>query len=417
VSKKVFNMQGGKHSAAAYTELEKWAYGSCVASLTSFVLSAGSGMNLNISTGAGLISDTIARRIATDATESVTVPAASASFNRIDSVIAYIDTAVSPTTSVTDNTNDILKFVVVAGTAAASPAAPTGSAIAAAIGAGKPYMVLWDVFVPQNATNNSGMTFTDRRSLLAPNLTAAQRRSFQNDWLDLSALATLSFSAYNSTTKMAVINTTTDLTSYLPKGARVQFSQTTGGTKQGIIHDVTSTQIFVFLNSDFTLVNQTISSPVFSLHPRPTGFDSDPDKYTLRYTYAATLTQASPAASTWYNIGGITATIPRGKWEMGYEANPWTVRGSAPVCWSYSTLSTSTNSVTDTDYNAIEYTSATEVMAPVHKNPKKTKTLTADTIFYLLMKCNQAGNTQIAFYNSTGNDLMPTLIFARSAYL
>lgn len=159
-------MQGGKHSAAAYTELEKWAYGSVVSSLTSFVLSAGSGMNLNISTGAGLISDSIARRIGTDATESVTVPAASASFNRIDSVVAYIDTAVSPTTGVTDNTNDILKFVVVAGTASASPAAPTGSAIIAAIGAGKPYMVLWDVTVPQNAVNNSGMTFTDRRNVL-----------------------------------------------------------------------------------------------------------------------------------------------------------------------------------------------------------------------------------------------------------
>lgn len=167
MSKKVFNMQGGKHSAAAYTELEKWAYGSCVASLTSFVVSAGTGMQVNISTGAGLISDTIARRIATDAVENATVPAASASFNRIDSVIAYIDTAVAPTTAVTDNTNDILKFVVVAGTASASPAAPTGSAIQSAIGAGKPYMVLYDVLVPQNATSAASMTFTDRRVLMA----------------------------------------------------------------------------------------------------------------------------------------------------------------------------------------------------------------------------------------------------------
>lgn len=166
MSKKVFNMQGGKHSAAAYTELEKWAYGSVVASLTSFVVSAGTGMNLNISTGAGLISDTIARRIATDATETAAVPTASASFNRIDTVVAYIDTAVTPTTSVTDNTNDILKFKVVAGTAAASPAAPTGAAIISSIGAGKPYIVLYDVLVPQNATNTSGMTLTDRRVVM-----------------------------------------------------------------------------------------------------------------------------------------------------------------------------------------------------------------------------------------------------------
>jgi len=163
VSKKVFNMQGGKHSAAAYSELEKWMYGSVAANSASFVVSAGTGMNVNISTGAGLISDTIARRIATDAVETATVPTASASFNRIDTVVAYIDTGVTPTTAVTDNTNDILKFAVVAGTAASTPVAPTGAAIISAIGAGKPYMVLYDVLVPQNATNTSGMTFTDRR--------------------------------------------------------------------------------------------------------------------------------------------------------------------------------------------------------------------------------------------------------------
>ena len=158
-------MQGGKHSAAAYSELEKWMYGSIVANAASFVVSAGTGMLVNISTGAGLISDTIARRIGTDAVETATVPTASASFNRIDTVLAYIDTSVTPSTGVTDNTNDILKFVVVAGTAASTPVAPTGAAIISAIGAGKPYMVLYDVLVPQNATNTSGMTFTDRRVL------------------------------------------------------------------------------------------------------------------------------------------------------------------------------------------------------------------------------------------------------------
>ena len=159
-------MQGGKHSAAAYSELEKWAYGSCVASLTSFVASAGTGMNLNISTGAGIISDTIARRIGTDAVETATVPTASVSFNRIDALVAYIDTAISPTTAVTDNTNDILKFVVVSGTASGSPSAPNDSAIVTAIGAGKPFMRLYNVTVPQNATNTSGMTLSDQRVVL-----------------------------------------------------------------------------------------------------------------------------------------------------------------------------------------------------------------------------------------------------------
>lgn len=169
MAKKVFNMQGGLHSAAAYAGLENRAYGSCVASPTSFVVTPGAGMNLSISSGDGLISVDafLARRIQVTATESAAVSAANASFNRLDTVVAYIDTGVAPTTAVIDNVNDVLKFKVVPGTAAATPAAPTGAAIQASIGAGNPYMVLYDVLVPQGAVNVAGVTLTDRRVLLA----------------------------------------------------------------------------------------------------------------------------------------------------------------------------------------------------------------------------------------------------------
>jgi hypothetical protein len=106
MTKKVFNMAGGMHSAAAYSAFENRAYGSVVASPTSFVVSAGTGMNASISAGDGLISvdANSAKRIQTDATETVAVAAASTSYGRIDSVVAYIDNAVTPTTSVVDNT-------------------------------------------------------------------------------------------------------------------------------------------------------------------------------------------------------------------------------------------------------------------------------------------------------------------------
>lgn len=230
MSKKVFNMQGGKHSAAAYTELEKWAYGSIVANAASFVVSAGTGMNLNISTGAGLISDTIARRIGTDAVETAAVPTASASFNRIDTVVAYIDTAVAPTTAVTDNTNDILKFKVVAGTAASTPVAPTGAAIITSIGAGKPYMVLYDVLVPQNATNTSGMTFTDRRVLMravsASDIPtgAISTAKIANDAVDYTKLA--------AGTVLQMVQT--DFTNTLAAGAIIPYDNTTPQITEGM---------------------------------------------------------------------------------------------------------------------------------------------------------------------------------------
>lgn len=168
MAKKVFNLEGGLHSAAAYSALENRAFGSCVGDAASFVVTPGAGMNLSISTGDGLIKvdNFNGRRIQTTTAETAAVPAASASFNRIDTVVAYIDTAIAPTTAVIDNTNDILKFAVIAGTAAATPAAPTDAAIQAAIGAGKPYMALYDVLVPQGATNVAGVTLTDRRKVL-----------------------------------------------------------------------------------------------------------------------------------------------------------------------------------------------------------------------------------------------------------
>ena len=166
MTKRVFNMGGGAHSDAAYTAFENAAYGSCVANATSLAVSAGGGMSVRIAAGDGIISTPSAgKRIQSDAIETVTISAANATYSRIDSVVAYIDSAVQPTTAVIDNVNGILKFAAVAGTPAASPTAPAESMIQAAIGAGNRYMVLADVKVPNGATSMNTATFTDRRKV------------------------------------------------------------------------------------------------------------------------------------------------------------------------------------------------------------------------------------------------------------
>lgn len=166
MTKRVFNMGGGAHSDAAYTAFENAAYGSCVANATSLAVSAGSGMSVRIAAGDAIISTpSSGKRIQSDAVETVTISAANATYPRIDSVVAYIDSAIQPTTAVIDNVNGILKFAAVAGTPAASPTAPTGSMIQAAIGASNRYMVLADVKVPNGATSMNTATFTDRRKV------------------------------------------------------------------------------------------------------------------------------------------------------------------------------------------------------------------------------------------------------------
>lgn len=165
MANKVFNMAGGLHSAAAYSAFEDALYGSCVANDSSLAVSAGTGMNVTVAIGNGLISTGtgFARRIATDATNTVSLTAASTANPRIDAVVAYIDNAVAPTTSVVDNTNGVLKFKSVAGSPAATPSAPTAQAIQSSVGAGNPYMVLAYVAVAKNAT--AAGTITDVRKI------------------------------------------------------------------------------------------------------------------------------------------------------------------------------------------------------------------------------------------------------------
>lgn len=164
---KVFNMEGGKHSAAAYAAFEDAMYGSCVANDTSFVVTAGTGMNAVISEGNGLISTGtgFARRIATDGDNTVSVTSASSANPRIDAIVAYIDMAVTPSITVTDNTNGILKFKSVAGTAAGTPSKPSAATIQTSVGAGNPYMVLAYATIPASAGSMSVATIEDARRI------------------------------------------------------------------------------------------------------------------------------------------------------------------------------------------------------------------------------------------------------------
>ncbi len=167
MANKVYNMDGGLHSSAALGGLEDAMYGSSVANSTSFVVTAGTGMNVTVSTGNGLIStgSGFARRIATDATNTVAITAASSTNPRIDSIVAYIDNGVTPTQTVLNNTNGILKFAAVAGSPNSTPVAPSSATVQTAVGAGNPYMVLYNVTVPKNATSLTTATFTDMRNV------------------------------------------------------------------------------------------------------------------------------------------------------------------------------------------------------------------------------------------------------------
>lgn len=90
---------------------------------------------------------------------SVAITANSSGNPRIDAIVAYVDLSAS---AGTDGTN-VLKFASVAGTPASSPTAPDATAIATAIGAGNPYIVLANVAVANGATQIETANITDLR--------------------------------------------------------------------------------------------------------------------------------------------------------------------------------------------------------------------------------------------------------------
>ncbi len=113
-------------------------------------------MTVLVQPGEGMIKEgsypgTIHYHVAVDtaAGESVTIATANTTNPRIDCIVGYIDKAVTPTTT---NNTTVYKFLAVAGTPAATPAAPTVAQIQAAIGAANPY----DMCVKYRDPNTDG---------------------------------------------------------------------------------------------------------------------------------------------------------------------------------------------------------------------------------------------------------------------
>jgi hypothetical protein len=82
---------------------------------------------------------------------------------RIDAVVIYIDTNVAASQAVANNENRT-KAVVVPGTPATNPSAPTPSQIKAKIGASNPYEIIAEIRVNAGTTTIIDAVITDRRN-------------------------------------------------------------------------------------------------------------------------------------------------------------------------------------------------------------------------------------------------------------
>lgn len=121
-----------------------------------------------------------------DAINNKTVTAADVSNPRRDIVVAYVDLAVVDSTS--SNNPGALKFMVVAGTAAASPSDPSGATIQAAVGAGNPYTSLSRLSIPAGAANVVDAYITDLRAPIT--LQAPVESATAGGWTNVTSTPT-----------------------------------------------------------------------------------------------------------------------------------------------------------------------------------------------------------------------------------
>ena len=130
------------------------------------------GMNVLIGGESGIPDDLLVRDVMSAtfpvsnlSTQPVqaSVTTANSANPRIDAVVIYIDTNVAASQAVANNENRT-KAVVVPGTPATNPSAPTPSQIKAKIGASNPYEVIAEIRVNAGTTTILDSVITDRRN-------------------------------------------------------------------------------------------------------------------------------------------------------------------------------------------------------------------------------------------------------------
>lgn len=121
---------------------------------------AGANMSVDIGTGRGFIKGSAnAYPVRNTAAINVAVTNNTSGNPRKDAVVLYIDLAQSPDSTA----SNVVKSAVVAGTPAASPAAPTDGVIQTAVGGSNPFLRLANVTVANNETAIDNADIADAR--------------------------------------------------------------------------------------------------------------------------------------------------------------------------------------------------------------------------------------------------------------
>lgn len=272
------NRDGGKTNESGHLRaIMKAVVGEVLTGLAVSQRGAGANMSVDIAIGDAIIprsDNTYGHPAWNDAVYNLAINTADASNPRRDIVVMYIDYNQAPSTAVSNNTNGVVKIAVVAGTPAGSPSDPSGATIQSAVGSGNPYIRLARVRVAAGTTTISNSVIDDLR-VMATGLD-------NGGWISVPAadIAAWAFSSFNATTRIGIITVPTDATTRYKAGMWIKFYQATGGWKYAYITAVTATTITANFFNSYTLNNEAIIAPSYSMRAAPFGAPNLPVIYT-----------------------------------------------------------------------------------------------------------------------------------------
>jgi hypothetical protein len=243
------------------------------------------------------------------------------------------------------------------------------------------------------------------------------KRVDSKGWHEVQVDPTLTYLSWDNTVKTSVINSDKNLTNILSVGMKVRFKQGTN-IKYGIITKITTSQITLFMGTDYILENSAITEFYYSMLKAPYDFPMDKNKWTIEVKIEEILTQNNPINGGWYNIGNLNIQVPVGCWKLSYSSTALALRQGTNIVdnWVIMTLSKTTNNETERDmtvalYNAIPSTNSVTVFDFVFL--EKEINIETTTTYYLLMSTLRDGNSYLRMFgNST-----PTIIRAICSYL
>lgn len=266
-------------------------------------------------------------------------------------------------------------------------------------------------------TDESGsgaLVFATSPSLTTPIITTPTIRNW-NNWEE--ANETWTYASGDGTNVGTFTVAGVDLTTKYQAGDKVKFTQTT--VKYAFITKVafsTDTTITIYMGTDYTIANATITANYYSKSKSPQDFPMSRTKWDVKVTNTSgTLTSIS-ATTTPVNDKSISITVPIGAWNLGFSGALAKGVTGAGNYDPYAGLDTANNTLSDLELVAANrqnwsYSSGNFY---VHVNKDKDILLSSSTVYYLNVAVVSGGGSVTAGFRG---DVDTTVVIAKFLYL